>query len=130
MMLEGVRPAECSYCWKVEDIDPNTAGDRIFKSRIYTDQEIEDAANAPWDADIMLKTVEVSFVHTVMLGTQQLGLKILKQTDLTKILKLPLQEHIMPMGHGQIYLVSIMTIIHTFKLLLNGGQNYQNTYKN
>ena len=68
MMLEGVRPAECSYCWTVEDIDPNTAGDRIFKSRIYTDKEIEEAANAPWDADIMLKTVEVSFDRTCNLA--------------------------------------------------------------
>ena len=33
MMLKGERPAECSYCWKVEDIGRNNIADRIFKSQ-------------------------------------------------------------------------------------------------
>ena len=64
MMLEGVRPAECSYCWKVEDISPDTVGDRVFKSRIYSDEDIAEIATQPWDADVKLKTVEVSFDRT------------------------------------------------------------------
>jgi organic radical activating enzyme len=64
MMLEGTRPAECSYCWKVEDIGDNTIGDRVFKSRIYTDEEIKAISELPWNEDVNLKTVEVSFDRT------------------------------------------------------------------
>ena len=63
-MLEGTRPAECSYCWKVEDIGENSIGDRVFKSRIYSDEDIAAIADAPWDADVNLRTVEVSFDRT------------------------------------------------------------------
>ena len=31
MMLEGVKPAECSYCWKIEDIGRNNISDRVYK---------------------------------------------------------------------------------------------------
>jgi len=64
MMLEGTRPAECSYCWKVEDIGPQSVGDRVFKSKIYSDEDIAALKELPWDADIPLKTVEVSFDRT------------------------------------------------------------------
>lgn len=64
MMLEGTRPAECSYCWKVEDISPETVGDRVFKSRIYKEEDIAKIAEQPWDKDVNLKTVEVSFDRT------------------------------------------------------------------
>ena len=64
MMLEGVRPAECSYCWKVEDVGRNNVSDRVFKSIIYPEDEIANLKNIPWDQDINLKTVEVSFDRT------------------------------------------------------------------
>jgi organic radical activating enzyme len=64
MMLEGTRPAECSYCWKVEDMGRNSIADRIYKSRIYSDEDIAALAELPWDADVNLKTVEVSFDRT------------------------------------------------------------------
>ena len=37
LMLEGNRPSECDYCWKVEDSDPTGAvfSDRIMKSIDY-----------------------------------------------------------------------------------------------
>lgn len=31
-MLEGVRPAECDYCWKIEDLGKDYISDRIYKS--------------------------------------------------------------------------------------------------
>jgi len=64
LMLEGKRPAECSYCWKVEDIGRNNIADRVFKSKIYKEEDIAALKNLPWDADVMLKTVEVSFDRT------------------------------------------------------------------
>jgi len=64
MMLTGIKPAECSYCWKIEDIGRGNISDRVYKSQIYTEQEIADLENIPWDADIPLKTVEISFDRT------------------------------------------------------------------
>ncbi len=64
MMQQGVRPAECSYCWKVEDVGRNNVSDRVFKSIIYPENEIAELKDRPWDKDINLKTVEVSFDRT------------------------------------------------------------------
>jgi pyruvate-formate lyase-activating enzyme len=61
MMLTGEKPAECSYCWKVEDIGRNNPSDRIFKSEIYKDADIAKLKDLPWDADVNLKTLEISF---------------------------------------------------------------------
>ena len=64
MMLEGVRPAECSYCWKIEDVGRNNVSDRVFKSNIYSEEEIASLKDLPWDADITPRTIEVSFDRT------------------------------------------------------------------
>ena len=64
MMLTGIKPAECSYCWKVEDIGRNNIADRIFKSQIYSEADIAALKDIPWDQDVLLKTVEVSFDRT------------------------------------------------------------------
>jgi len=61
MMLTGVRPAECSYCWRIEDIGRNNISDRVYKSQIYKEEDIAALKDIPWDQDIPLKTVEVSF---------------------------------------------------------------------
>jgi hypothetical protein len=39
MMLTGKRPAECSYCWKIEDIGRDNISDRVYKSKIYSQKE-------------------------------------------------------------------------------------------
>jgi organic radical activating enzyme len=64
MMLTGIKPAECSYCWKIEDIGRDNISDRVYKSSIYSKEDIEALQNIPWDADIPLKTVEISFDRT------------------------------------------------------------------
>ena len=61
MMLEGVRPAECAYCWKVEDIARNNVSDRVYKSIIYNNNDIKALKDVSWDADVELKTLEISF---------------------------------------------------------------------
>jgi organic radical activating enzyme len=61
MMLEGKKPAECSYCWKMEGIGRNNASDRIYKSQIYSEEDIARLKDLPWDADVGLKTLEISF---------------------------------------------------------------------
>jgi organic radical activating enzyme len=64
MMLEGTRPAECSYCWKIEDIGRNNVSDRVYKSQIYDTYDIEEIKDIPWDQDVTPKTIEVSFDRT------------------------------------------------------------------
>jgi organic radical activating enzyme len=61
MMLEGVKPAECSYCWKIEGIGRDNASDRIYKSQIYKIADINKIKDMPWDSDVNLKTLEISF---------------------------------------------------------------------
>ena len=43
-MMEGERPKECEYCWKIEDMGPDKVSDRVYKSVIYTDEELKKAA--------------------------------------------------------------------------------------
>ena len=60
-MQEGTRPAECEYCWKVEDMDKNHISDRVFKTEIFTDEDIQKSVDMPWDDNVNLKTLEISF---------------------------------------------------------------------
>lgn len=61
-MLEGKRPKECEYCWKIEDMGADKISDRVFKSVIYTDDEINDCKKTlGWEKDVDLKTLEISF---------------------------------------------------------------------
>jgi|TARA_R110000803_G_C11988913_1_gene321676 organic radical activating enzyme len=60
-MLDGERPSECGYCWRVEDADSVVHSDRTYKSTIYTDEEIAELQSLGWDADVDPKTLEISF---------------------------------------------------------------------
>ena len=61
MMLKGERPAECEYCWKVEDMGKNHISDRVFKTEIFKDEDIHKSATQSWKDDVMLRTLEISF---------------------------------------------------------------------
>ena len=61
-MLEGIRPNECEYCWKIEDLGPDKVSDRVYKSVIYSDEELINAKDKySWNKDVDLKTLEISF---------------------------------------------------------------------
>jgi organic radical activating enzyme len=60
-MLAGERPSECDYCWKVEDIGRNNISDRVYKSMPYKLTDISKIAKADPDANVNLKTLEISF---------------------------------------------------------------------
>jgi len=64
MMLEGIRPAECEYCWKAEDMNRDVISDRVYKTEIHSEEEIAKTVAMPWNADSELKTLEVSFDRT------------------------------------------------------------------
>lgn len=61
-MMEGIRPKECEYCWKIEDLGPEKISDRVYKSEIYTDEELKEAKEVMgYTEDVDLKTLEISF---------------------------------------------------------------------
>lgn len=65
MMQNGERPSGCEYCWKIEDASPDNISDRVYKSKIYTNEELHHARHelSPTD-DVNLKTLEISFDRT------------------------------------------------------------------
>jgi pyruvate-formate lyase-activating enzyme len=74
LMQDGIRPAGCDYCWKIEDMykDPKYAGvdvpvpisDRVYKTVIYSDKELNEAFNTPPEQDVNLQTLEIAFDRT------------------------------------------------------------------
>lgn len=60
-MLEGQRPEECNYCWKVED-NSERFSDRIFKSgESWSWPHKEEIFKSDWRSDFNPKYVEVAF---------------------------------------------------------------------
>jgi len=68
MMKDGERPAGCEYCWKIEDMGTDKISDRVDKTRIYTDEELDEAYNTPWSQDVNLRTLEIAFDRTCQLA--------------------------------------------------------------
>ena len=60
----GDRPAGCEYCWKIEDIGRDAISDRVYKSKIYTDKELDDAYMSDHNTDFNLRTLEIAFDRT------------------------------------------------------------------
>ena len=62
LMLEGKRPGECDYCWKVED-QGDSLSDRVYKSadNSWANPFIQDIVSKPWDDNVDPSYVEVSF---------------------------------------------------------------------
>jgi len=70
MMQQGERPAGCEYCWKIEDM-PNPVdvvnpaiSDRVYKTVIYEDKDLDEAFNTPPEQDVNLQTLEIAFDRT------------------------------------------------------------------
>jgi organic radical activating enzyme len=61
-MLEGIRPTECEYCWKIEDTHPDNLSDRTLKSaQDWSYPRINEIKNAEWSDSTTPSYVEVSF---------------------------------------------------------------------
>ena len=62
MMLEGVRPKECEYCWKIEDSHKESLSDRTFKSADHwAYPKLQEIAGLPWDQSVNPTYLELSF---------------------------------------------------------------------
>ena len=64
MMQRGERPRECEYCWKVEDMETDAVSDRVFKSIIYTNEDLQKAHEMDHNESVDLKTFEIAFDRT------------------------------------------------------------------
>ena len=58
-MLEGERPAECSYCWKIEDLDKETIEPIDLKDTFLDDCFITEKSKTLLKTDIY--TIEIDF---------------------------------------------------------------------
>jgi organic radical activating enzyme len=63
-MLAGERPAGCEYCWKIEDMGRDAISDRVYKSRIYPIESLNEAFETPVHEDVNLRTLEIAFDRT------------------------------------------------------------------
>jgi len=64
MMLAGERPPGCEYCWKIEDMGVDAVSDRVYKSKIYPIEALDQAFGTPVEADVNLRTLEIAFDRT------------------------------------------------------------------
>lgn len=67
-MLAGERPAGCEYCWKIEDMGRDAVSDRVYKSKIYPIESLNEAFNTPVHEDVNLRTLEIAFDRTCQLA--------------------------------------------------------------
>jgi organic radical activating enzyme len=63
-MQQGERPAGCEYCWKIEDIGRDNISDRVYKTVIYSDEDLDHAYRLDADSDVDLQTLEIAFDRT------------------------------------------------------------------
>ena len=64
LMQAGERPAGCEYCWKIEDMGKDAISDRVYKSKIYPIEALNEAYKEDYHNDINLKTLEIAFDRT------------------------------------------------------------------
>jgi organic radical activating enzyme len=63
-MQLGNRPKGCEYCWKIEDMGRDAISDRVYKSKIYPIEALNEAYATPHQDDVNLRTLEIAFDRT------------------------------------------------------------------
>ena len=63
-MIAGERPGGCEYCWKIEDMGSDAISDRVYKSKIYPIEALDEAYTNSPDQDVNLRTLEIAFDRT------------------------------------------------------------------
>jgi len=64
LMQDSQRPPGCEYCWKIEDIGRDSISDRVYKTVIYNEEDVENVMTTDHNEDIDLKTLEIAFDRT------------------------------------------------------------------
>lgn len=60
-MQEGIRPKECEYCWKIEDMGNEYVSDRYYKSNLYKESDLNKAFKGDWKKSYVPQTLEIAF---------------------------------------------------------------------
>jgi len=60
-MLKGERPAECAYCWIIEDMQSGALSDRVLETSRYSDEKIAESVRTPIEQDVAPLTLEIAF---------------------------------------------------------------------
>lgn len=63
-MQRGERPSGCEYCWKIEDMSADAVSDRVYKTVLYSDEDLQHAFSKPSSTDFNLQTLEIAFDRT------------------------------------------------------------------
>ncbi len=63
-MQKGIQCKGCDYCWRVENLKANKISDRVYKSVLYTDDELQKAYESDAQEDFDLRYLELSFDRT------------------------------------------------------------------
>jgi hypothetical protein len=63
-MQRGERPAGCDYCWKIEDMNKDSISDRVYKTVIHSEEDLNVAFARPSYTDFNLRTLEIAFDRT------------------------------------------------------------------
>lgn len=63
-MQRGERPVGCDYCWKIEDMAPDAVSDRVYKTVIHSEEDLNHAFTTPSSTDFNLRTLEIAFDRT------------------------------------------------------------------
>jgi len=63
-MQKGIQCKGCDYCWRVENLKANKISDRVYKSVLYTDEELQKAYESNPEDDFDLRYLELSFDRT------------------------------------------------------------------
>lgn len=64
LMQKGMKPAECDYCWKIENMGEQFVSDRVFKSLQFTPTEMQKWFDQPAETRIVPPTLEIMFDRT------------------------------------------------------------------
>ena len=63
-MQKGIQCNGCDYCWRVENLNADKISDRVYKSVLYTDDELQKAFESDPEDDFDLRYLELSFDRT------------------------------------------------------------------
>ena len=63
-MQKGIQCGGCDYCWRVENLNAGKISDRVYKSVLYTDEDLQKAYESDPSEDFDLRYLELSFDRT------------------------------------------------------------------
>ncbi len=73
MMLNGEQPSECYKCWDVEAKGVDKISERVFKTLMYEETDLDAIPLRKWSDNVLLRTLEVSVDRACNLACSYCG---------------------------------------------------------